>query len=110
MKYLRAGSALNNIRKPYNVAPLNWYQLEGPIHTEESDMQCYQYLATVTAVANALEAFPEIRHKLPLGAIANWMEENDIEPEDLIFASADEVRTKIEILLQQNQPHIRIAA
>ncbi len=73
-------------------------------------MQCNQYLAAVTAVANALEAFPEIRHKLPLGAIADWMTENDIEPEDLVFATASEVRTRIEILIQQNQPHIRIAA
>ena len=96
--------------KPYNVAPLNWSQLAGPIHTEESDMQCYQYLAAVTAVANALEAFPEIRHKLPLSAIANWMAENDIESEDLVFATASEVRTKIAILIQQNQPHTRIAA
>jgi hypothetical protein len=96
--------------KPYNVAPLNWSQLAGPIHMEESDMQCYQYLAAVTAVANALEAFPEIRHKLPLSAVANWMAENDIESEDLVFATASEVRTKIAILIQQNQPHTRIAA
>lgn len=96
--------------KPYNVAPLNWYQLAGPIHTEESDMQCYQYLAAVTAVANALEAFPEIKHKLPLSAVADWMAENDIEPEDLVFATASEVRTKTAILIQHNQPHIRIAA
>jgi len=73
-------------------------------------MQCYQYLAAVTAVANALEAFPEIQHKLPLSAIADWMTENDIDPEDLVFASASEVRTKIATLIQLNQPHIRIAA
>ena len=73
-------------------------------------MQCYQYLAAVTAVANALEAFPEIRHKLPLNAISAWMAENDIDPEDLVFASASEVRTKIAILIQQNQPQIQIAA
>jgi hypothetical protein len=73
-------------------------------------MQCYQYLAAVTAVANALEAFPEIRHKLPLNSIADWMAENDIDPEDLVFASASEVRTKIAILIQQNQPQTQIAA
>ena len=73
-------------------------------------MQCYQYLAAVTAVANALEEFPEIRHKLPLSTIADWMTENDIDPEDLVFATASEMRTKIAILIQQNQPHIRIAA
>ncbi len=73
-------------------------------------MQCYQYLAAVTAVANELESFPEIRHKLPLCAIADWMAENDIEPENLVFASASELRTKIAILIQKNQPHIQIAA
>ena len=73
-------------------------------------MQCYQYLAAVTAVATALEAFPENRHKLPLSAIADWMAENDIESEDLAFATASEVHAKIEILIKQNQPHIRIAA
>lgn len=73
-------------------------------------MQCYQYLAAVTAVANALEAFPEIRHKLPLSAIADWMAENDIDPEDWVFATTSEVRTKVATLIRQNQPHIRIAA
>lgn len=73
-------------------------------------MQCYQYLAAATAVANALDAFPEIRHKLPLNAIADWMAENDIDPEDLVFASASEVRAKIATLIQLNQPQIRIAA
>ena len=73
-------------------------------------MQCYQYLAAVTAIENALEAFPEIRHKLPLNAIADWMDENDMEPEDLVFTTAREVRAKIEILIQQNQPQVRIAA
>ncbi len=73
-------------------------------------MQCYQYFAAVTAVANALEVFPGTRHKLPLSAIADWMAENDIEPEDLAFATVSEVRTKIEILIKQNLPHIRNAA
>ena len=73
-------------------------------------MQCYQYIATVTAVANAVEAFPETRHKLPLNVIADWMAENNIEPEDLAFLTASELRTKIEILIKQNQPHTQKAA
>ena len=73
-------------------------------------MQCYQYLAAINAVANALEGFPETRQKLPLSVIADWMAENDIEPEDLAFLTAGEVRGKIEILIRQNQPHIREAA
>ncbi|MCP4877599.1 MAG: hypothetical protein GY896_19240 [Gammaproteobacteria bacterium] len=73
-------------------------------------MQCYQYLAAVTAVANALEAFPEIRAKLPLNAIADWMDENDIESEDLVFTATSEARARIEVLIQQNQPHILRAA
>ena len=96
--------------KPYNVAPLDWNQLSDPIHKEESDMQCYQYLAAVNAVANALEAFPETRRKLPLSVIAEWMADNDIEPEDLVFVTAGDVRSRIEIWIRKNQPHIRKAA
>ncbi|MDH3761228.1 MAG: hypothetical protein OEU50_09610 [Gammaproteobacteria bacterium] len=96
--------------KPYNVAPLDWNHLSGPIYKEESDMQCYKYLAAVIAVANILEAFPETRRKLPLSAIADWMAENDIEPEDLAIETASKVRSKIEILIKQNQPYIRKAA
>jgi len=73
-------------------------------------MQCYKYLAAVIAVANILEAFPETRRKLPLSAIADWMAENDIEPEDLAIETASKVRSKIEILIKQNQPYIRKAA
>ena len=72
-------------------------------------MQCYQYLAAVTTVANALEAFPETRHKLPLSVVVDWMAENDIDPEDLVFASASEVRARTAIQIQQNRP-LRIAA
>jgi len=73
-------------------------------------MQCYQYLAAVVAVANILQAFPETRRKFPLNAIADWMAENGIEPEDLAIETASEGRTRIEILIKQNQPHIRKAA
>ena len=73
-------------------------------------MQCCHYLAAVTAVENVLDAFLETRRKFSRGAIADWIAENDIESEDLAFVTTSEVRTRIEILIQQYQPHFRKAA
>jgi hypothetical protein len=39
-------------------------------------MQCYQYLAAITAVSNTIDNLPGTRHKMPHSVIANWMEEN----------------------------------
>ena len=73
-------------------------------------MQCYQYLAAITAVANTIESIPGIHHKLPHGVIADWMAGNDIEPEDVLFASRDQITTLIESLVRDNQPRILHAA
>ena len=73
-------------------------------------MQCYQYLATTIAVSNTLESLPGIRHKLPLSLIANWMDENRIEADDVLFASVDATKAQIEPLIRQNQPLLPQAA
>lgn len=73
-------------------------------------MQCYQYLAAITAVSNTIETLPGTRHKLPHCVIADWMEENDIEPEDVLLVSGDEVRTIIECLIVDSQPQVPHAA
>ena len=73
-------------------------------------MQCYQYLAAITAVANTIESIPGIRHKLPHSVIADWMEENEIEAGDVMFASRDQIAAAIESLIRDNQPRILHAA
>jgi hypothetical protein len=50
-------------------------------------MQCYQYLAAITAVSNTIDNLPGTRHKMPHSVIANWMEENGIEAEDILQRS-----------------------
>ena len=77
---------------------------------EKMDMQCYQHLAATIAVSNSLESLPGIRHKLPLSVIADWMEENRIEVEDVLFASANDIKAKLEPLIRQNQPLLPRAA
>lgn len=77
---------------------------------ENMDMQCYQHLAATIAVSNTLESFPGIRHKLPLSLIADWMDENRIEVEDVLFASTDAIKAQIEPLVRQNQPLLSRAA
>jgi len=67
-------------------------------------MQCYQHLAAVIAVSHTLESLPGVGHKLPPGVIANWMDENGIEVEDVLFASTDTIKALIEPLVVRNQP------
>ena len=73
-------------------------------------MHCYQYLAATIAVANVIESIPGIHHRLPLSLIADWMAENDIEAEDVLFATPGAIETRIEDLVQRNQPRIQQAA
>ena len=71
-------------------------------------MQCYQYLASTISIANALESIPGAPKKLPLSIVADWMEENNINAEDFLLVSGDEVRATVENLIllgQTDMPH-----
>ncbi len=73
-------------------------------------MQSYQYLAAVTAVANTIDAMPGESHKMPYSVIAEWMEQNGIDAEDVLFVGGDEVRALVEEVIQQNSPKVPRAA
>ena len=73
-------------------------------------MHCYQYIAAVSAVANTVESCCGAGHKLPYSVVADWMEENGIEAEDVLLVSGSEVRAIVESLLRQDQPHLPHAA
>ncbi len=73
-------------------------------------MQCYKYLAATISIANALESVSGPSHKLPLSVVASWMDENQIEVEDVLLATDDEVRAMVENLVQQGQQDIPHAA
>ena len=73
-------------------------------------MHCYQYLSATVAVANIIERIPGTSHRLPLCLIADWMAENDIEAEDVLFAIPGAIEVRIGELVQQNQPRIQQAA
>jgi hypothetical protein len=73
-------------------------------------MQCYQYLAAITAVANTIESIPGVHHKLPHSVIAEWMAENEIEAEDVLFASREQIDATVESLIRESQPRILRAA
>jgi len=79
------------------------YETAVPQQPEKMDMQCYQHLAATIAVSNTPESLPGIRHKLPFSVIANWMDENGIEVEDILFASAGAIKAQVEPLVRQNQ-------
>jgi hypothetical protein len=73
-------------------------------------MHCYQYLAAVSAVANSIETFPGARQKLPYSVLADWMEENGVEPEDVLRLSGDEVRAIVAGAFEIDQPKLPHAA
>ena len=73
-------------------------------------MQCYEYLAAVTAVANAIDTIPNEPHKIPYSVVADWMAQNDIEAEDLFEVSGPEVKALVEEVIQQNHSHVPHAA
>ena len=68
-------------------------------------MHCYQYLAAVNAVAKTIESCPGESQTLPYSVIADWMEENGIEPEDVLTISGDQVRAIVESAIHRDQPH-----
>ena len=73
-------------------------------------MHCYRYLAAVSAVANSIESAAADRQKLPYSVVAEWMEENGIEADDVLLVSGSEVRAIVENLLQQDRPQLPHAA
>lgn len=73
-------------------------------------MQCYEYLAAVTAVANAIDTIPGERHRMPYSVVADWMAQNNIETEDLLDVSGAEIKALVEEMIQQDHPQMPHAA
>ncbi|MDH3219440.1 MAG: hypothetical protein OEO19_07905 [Gammaproteobacteria bacterium] len=73
-------------------------------------MQCYQTLAATTLVANTLDELPTVQRHLPLSVIADWMAENEIEAEDVLQVTGDEVWTIVENLIHRKPPKTAHAA
>ena len=73
-------------------------------------MHCYKTFAATTLIANFLELMPEVGRRLPHAAIADWMAQNDIEPEDVLFATPEAVKAQLASLVERNRPRLPNAA
>ena len=72
-------------------------------------MQNYRYLASIMSVSKALESIPGAAQKLPPNVVAEWMEENHLDAEDVLRTSSDELKFTIENLVHPdhtNLPHL----
>ena len=67
-------------------------------------MQDYRYLAAVTAISNAIDSLPQAPHKLPHGVLADWMEAQGIDAEDILLISGSEVRAVVADLIERSGP------
>lgn len=73
-------------------------------------MQCYRYLAAVTAIADSIDGLPGERGKMPYNVIAEWMAQNGIEADELLDIGGDEIRSLVEEAIQHNHPGMPDAA
>ena len=73
-------------------------------------MQCYKTYAATMIIANYLEITPGYGRKLPHAAIADWMAQNDIEPEDVLYATPARVKAQLVTLVESSRPRLPTAA
>ena len=74
------------------------------MYMEETNMQDYQYLAAITAVTDALDSLPQAPNKLPHSVVADWLEEQGIDAEDILLVSGSEVRAIVSDLVERGHP------
>lgn len=67
-------------------------------------MQDYRYLAAVTALSHAIDDLPQAPQKLPYGVLADWMEAQGIDAEDILLISGAEVRAVVADLIERARP------
>ncbi len=67
-------------------------------------MRSYKTMIATRLIADILEALPEVGRKLPHAAVAEWMDQYDIDPEDVLFESPDAVREMLVGLIEKSKP------
>ena len=73
-------------------------------------MQCYKTYAATVIIANYLEIMPDIGRKLPYAAVAEWMTQNDIEPEDVLYTTPEAIKRWLAELIDHSHPRLPSAA
>ena len=73
-------------------------------------MQCYKTYAAITIIANYLEVMPAVGRKLPHVAVADWMAQNDLEPEDVLYTTPAAIKARLASLVAGDRPHLPAAA
>ena len=73
-------------------------------------MHCYKTFAATALIANTFEILPEIGRKLPHAVVAEWMAQNDIEPEDVLYMAPAALKAKLAGLIESERPQVPRAA
>ncbi|MDJ0779748.1 MAG: hypothetical protein QNJ85_17900 [Gammaproteobacteria bacterium] len=68
-------------------------------------MHCYQTLAATTLVARTIDSLQDSPSFLPPAALADWMETNGIEIEDVLGADRETLRAQVAALLDRENRH-----
>ena len=67
-------------------------------------MRSYKMIIATRLITDILEVLPEVGRKLPHAAVAEWMDQYDIDPEDVLFDSPDAVMEMLVGLIEKSQP------
>ena len=73
-------------------------------------MQCYKTYAATTIIANYLEIMPEFDRKPSHAAITDWMAQNDIEAEDVLYTTPEAIKKWLAELNDHNFSDLQNAA
>ena len=73
-------------------------------------MQCFKTYAAALIIADYLASIPECGRKLPHATVADWMEQNDIEPEDVLNTTPQAIKKRLRQLAPDNLPNLPNAA
>ena len=73
-------------------------------------MQCLKTYAATVIIADYLERMPEFGRKLPYTAVADWMAQNDIEPDDVLNTTPQAIKKWLKQLAPKSLPKLSTAA
>lgn len=73
-------------------------------------MQCLKTYAASVIIADYLESMPEYGRKMSYAAIADWMAQSDIEPEEVLYTTPQAIKKWLRQLAPQNLPNLSSAA
>ena len=81
------------------------------IISEETDMHCYQTIGATTRVSRLIAELKGTEYQQPQSTVADWMESNGIDLEDVLDADYETLKAQVAALLDRElRANLRLVA